>query len=101
MAETSAMPLLTPLACTIFSTCGVMCTYSRCFLVLKVRYSVWNFIFARPIFFVSSVNEMRRMGWAGKPRHCKQAALRDYCWLICMVWSMLMVLGIPEFSGPE
>src|SRR6478736_2078893 len=44
MAETSAMPFVTPLACTIISTCGVMWLYSRCFLLLNVRYSVCNFI---------------------------------------------------------
>src|SRR5215813_14585630 len=42
IAETRTIPFLIPLVCTIFSTCGVRWTYARCFLVLKVRYSVWN-----------------------------------------------------------
>src|SRR5512147_452871 len=44
MADTSTMPSSIPLLYTIDSTCGVMCTYSRWFSVLKVRYSVCDFI---------------------------------------------------------
>ncbi len=40
MADTSTMPSRTALAFTMASILGVMCTYSRCCLVLKVRYSV-------------------------------------------------------------
>src|SRR2546423_9872754 len=46
MADTSTIPSLMPLERRIFSTCGVMWIYSRCCLVLKVRYSVWNFMVA-------------------------------------------------------
>src|SRR5437763_948715 len=34
MAETSTIPSRTPLFLTIAATCGVMWTYSRCFLVI-------------------------------------------------------------------
>src|ERR1700745_729151 len=44
IAETSTIPSLTPLFLTAASIWGVMWMYSRCFFVLKVRYSVWTLI---------------------------------------------------------
>src|SRR5690348_5572175 len=44
MAETRIMPSRIPLFFSAAPTCGVMCTYSRCCLVLMVKYSVWKFM---------------------------------------------------------
>src|SRR5574337_4814 len=47
MAETRIIPSRMPLFLRAASTSRVILTYSRCRFVLKVRYSVWNFI--RPL----------------------------------------------------
>src|ERR1035437_931128 len=44
MGDTKHRPSTTPLRATMASTCGVRCTISYRFLVVRVRYSVWAFI---------------------------------------------------------
>src|ERR1035441_10504870 len=44
MGDTKHSPSTTPLRSTMASTCGVRCTISYRFLVVRVRYSVWAFI---------------------------------------------------------
>src|SRR6516225_9875143 len=69
MAETSTMPSRMPLFFNADSTCGVMWTYSRCLLELKVRYSVWNFMAVRDVCSVRSPEL--------ETRHCPSQILKD------------------------